>query len=122
MPVWRCIVVLPRQRIDAIVSKIGMAPGGEYDWRAGPPLLMINGDADQTSYDAALEAYRDARRPKGMITLAGIGHDLNVGNDPILRDAPLGFFAFFLKERGHGLAKLGRAVEASSIASLQARW
>ena len=33
-----------------------------------------------------------------------------------------GFFAFFLKERRHGLAKLGRAVEASSIASLQARW
>jgi hypothetical protein len=111
------------KRIDAIISKIGMAPGGEYDWRAGPPLLMINGDADQTiSYDAALEAYRDARRPKGMITLAGIGHDLNVGNDPILRDAPLGFFAFFLKERRHGLDKLGRAVEASSIASLQARW
>ena len=55
------------KRIDAIVSKIGMAPGGEYDWRAGPPLLMINGDADQTiPYDAALEAYRDARRPKGI--------------------------------------------------------
>ena len=110
-------------RIDAVVSKIGMAPGGEYDWRAGPPLLMINGDADQTiSYDAALEAYHDARRPKGMITLAGIGHDLNVGNDPILRDAPLGFFAFFLKERRHGLNKLGAAVDASAIASLQARW
>jgi hypothetical protein len=111
------------ERIDAVVSKIGMAPGGDYDWHAGPPLLMINGDADQTiSYDAALEAYRDARRPKAMITLAGIGHDLNVGNDPILRDAPLGFFAFFLKERRHGLNKLNAAVEASSIASLQARW
>ena len=73
------------KRIDAVVSKIGMAPGGDYDWRAGPPLLMINGDADHTiSYDAALRAYRDARRPKGMITLAGIGHDLNVGqrSDP----------------------------------------
>jgi len=111
------------KRIDAVVSKIGMAPGGGYDWRAGPPLLMINGDADQTiSYDAALQAYRDARRPKGMITLAGIGHDLNVGNDPILRDAPLGFFAFFLKERRHGLDKLRAAVDASAIASLRARW
>ncbi len=111
------------KRIDAVVSKIGMAPGGEYDWRAGPPLLMINGDADQIiSYDAALRAYQDARRPKGMITLAGIGHDLNVGNDPILRDAPLGFFAFFLKERRHGLDKLGRAVDASAIATLRARW
>lgn len=54
-------------RIDATVSKIGMAPGGEYSWREGPPLLMINGDADQTiSYGAALEAYHDAHRPKGM--------------------------------------------------------
>jgi hypothetical protein len=111
------------RRIDAVISKIGMAPGGEYDWRAGPPLLMINGDADQIiSYDAALDAYRDARRPKGMITLAGIGHDLNVGNDPILRDAPLGFFAFFLKERHHGLDKLRAAVDGSAIASLRARW
>jgi len=111
------------KRIDAIVSKIGMAPGGDYDWRSGPPLLMINGDADQTiPYDAALEAYRDAHKPKGMITLAGIGHDLNVGSDPILRDAPLGFFAYFLKERPHGLHKLNAAVDASSIASIQARW
>jgi fermentation-respiration switch protein FrsA (DUF1100 family) len=110
-------------RIDAIVSKIGMAPGGEYAWREGPPLLMINGDADQTiSYDAALDAYREAHRPKGMITLAGIGHDLNVGNDPILRDAPLGFFARFLKGRRHGLDKLNAAVDASSIASIQSRW
>jgi dienelactone hydrolase len=110
-------------RIDAVVSKIGMAPGGEYAWGEGPPLLMINGDADQTiSYDAALEAYHDAHRPKGMITLAGIGHDLNVGNDPILRDAPLGFFAHFLKGRRHGLDKLLAAVETSSIASLQSRW
>jgi fermentation-respiration switch protein FrsA (DUF1100 family) len=110
-------------RIDAVVSKIGMAPGGDYAWRQGPPLLMINGDADQTiSYDAALEAYHDAHRPKGMITLAGIGHDLNVGNDPVLRDAPLGFFAKFLKARRHGLDKLLAAVEASSVASLQSSW
>ena len=110
-------------RIDAVVSKIGMAPGGQYAWRQGPPLLMINGDADQTiPYDAALQAYRDAHRPKGMITLAGIGHDLNVGNDPILRDAPLGFFAYYLKGRRHGLDKLSAAVDASSIASLQSHW
>lgn len=110
-------------RIDAVISKIGMAPGGDYSWRQGPPLLMINGDADQTiPYDAAVQAYHDAHRPKGMITLAGIGHDLNVGSDPILRDAPLGFFAYFLKGRRHGLDKLSAAVDASSIASLQSRW
>ena len=84
---------------------------------------MINGDADQTiPYDAALRTYRDAHRPKGLITLAGIGHDVNVGNDPILRDAPLGFFAHFLKGRRHGLDKLSAAVDASSVASLQSRW
>jgi len=49
--------------------------------KAGPcPALMINGDADQTiPYDAALQMYRDAHRLKGMISLAGIGHDLTVG-------------------------------------------
>ena len=36
-------------RIDAVVSKIGVAPTGTYDWPAGPPLLMINGTADTTA-------------------------------------------------------------------------
>ena len=106
-----------------MVSKIGMAPGGTYSWQQGPPLLMINGDADTTiPYDAAVETFENARRPKGLITLAGIGHDLNVGDDPILRDAPLGFFAFYLKDRRGGLEKVAGAVESSAIASLRARW
>lgn len=54
--------------------------------------------------------------------MAGIGHDLNVGNDPILRDAPLGFFARFFKDRRHGLDKLSAVVDVSSIASLRSRW
>jgi pimeloyl-ACP methyl ester carboxylesterase len=110
-------------RIDAVLSKIGMAPGGTYSWRKGPPLLMINGDADMTiPYEAALDAYRHARRPKGMITLAGIGHDLHLQNDPILRDATLGFFAFYLRDRRHGLDQVSAAVDASPIASLRSRW
>jgi fermentation-respiration switch protein FrsA (DUF1100 family) len=110
-------------RVDAVVSKIGMAPNGSYDWAHGPALLMINGDADQIiPYSAALQTYRDARRPKALITLAGVGHDLNVGSDDILQEAPLGFYSFFLRERESGLRRVRRAVADSPIASMRARW
>jgi fermentation-respiration switch protein FrsA (DUF1100 family) len=112
------------ERIDAVISKIGMAPGGsDYRWASGPPLLMINGDADTViPYDAAVQAYEAAHRPKGLITLAGVGHDLNVGSDPILRDAPLGFFGAFLKGLNRGLARVEAAAASSSVATLRSSW
>ena len=110
-------------RIDAVVSKIGKAPAGTYDWPGGAPLLMINGDADTTiRYSDALDTYRRAAPPKGLITLAGVGHDLNVGSTRILSDAPLAFFAYHLLGESDGLARVQAAVDASSIASLQSEW
>ena len=64
------------KRIDAIISKIGMAPRGEYDWRVVRRCRRSTATPTEITYDAALEAYRDARWPKGIITLAGIGDDL----------------------------------------------
>jgi dienelactone hydrolase len=110
-------------RVDAVISKIGTAPSGTYDWPGGPPLLMINGDSDTTiRYSDALATYQKAAPPKGFITLEGVGHDLNVGTSRILQDAPLGFFAYHLLGQSDGLARVQAAVDATSIASLQAEW
>ncbi len=110
-------------RIDAIVSKIGIAPGGTYDWAGGPALLMINGTADTTApYPQAVEDYEDASPPKGLITLQGVDHTLNVGNNPILQEAPLGFFGYFLRDQADGLTRVQNAVNGLAIASLQAEW
>ena len=110
-------------RIDAVVSKIGVAPNGTYDWPGGPALLMINGTADTTApYSQAAQNYADAAAPKGMITLQGVDHTLNVGNNPILQEAPLGFFGYFLKDQPDGLTRIQNAVNGLAIASLQAAW
>jgi fermentation-respiration switch protein FrsA (DUF1100 family) len=110
-------------RIDAIVSKIGVAPSGTYDWLGGPPLLMINGTADTTApYSQATQNYADAAPPKGLITLAGVDHTLNVGSNPILQEAPLGFFGSFLLDQPDGLTRVQNAVNGLAIASLQAAW
>lgn len=111
-------------RINAVVSKAGRFPGSsELQGKGGPPLLMINGNDDTViSYPAALEDYREAKRPKGFITLDGVGHDLNTGGDPILTRSSLGFFARFLRGRAAGLKEVVDAVEDSDIASLRHRW
>lgn len=110
-------------RIDAIVSKIGVAPSGTYDWPAGPALLMINGTADTTApYATAVQNYADAAPPKGLITLEGVDHTLNVGSNPILQEAPLGFFGYYLLDQTEGLTRVQNAVTNLAIASLQAEW
>lgn len=110
------------KRIKAVVAKAGRFYG-TVEGKGGPGLLMINGNADTViSYDAARQNYREANRPKGFITLDGIGHDLNTGGDQILTQAPLGFFAHFLKGRKNGLKHVEKAAEDSKIASLVNRW
>ncbi|HEY6566623.1 MAG TPA: hypothetical protein VI341_03810 [Actinomycetota bacterium] len=111
------------RRIDAVVAKAGTSYGSGSFSRKGPALLMINGNDDGTiSYSSARETYRRAKHPKGFITLNGIGHDLNVRNDPILSEASLGFFTRYLRGSGAGLRRVVRAVADSSIASLQKDW
>ena len=110
-------------RIGAIVPKAGAAFGRSLRTRGAPPVLMINGDADTTiPYDRARATYADLHRPKGLITLAGVGHDLNTGGDPILVTASSLFLDHYLRGRRTALRRIVRAVDASDIASLRKRW
>jgi dienelactone hydrolase len=110
-------------RIDAVVVKAGSAPSGTYAWAGGPPLLMLHGDADVTvTYASGQAAFVQAARPKAWIRLAGVGHDLNVGSSRILSDAPLGFFARYLRGQAGGLDTVRAAVAATPIATLDAQW
>ncbi len=109
------------RRVDAVVAKAGMGSGPFS--RRGPPVLMINGnDDDVITYSSARATYRRLKHPKGLITLNGIGHDLNVGSDPILSESSLGFFARYLRGSAAGLRRVVHAVADSSIATLQKNW
>jgi len=111
------------RRVHAVVAKLGTAIGSGYRWRSGPPLLMINGTADDiVPYDGARATYRHATRPKGLVSLAGIGHDLLTGSDPILTESSLGFFARYLRGQRGGLRRIARAAAHSPIATLQSSW
>ena len=84
---------------------------------------MINGTADDVvDYSDALRTYRHAKRPKGLISLAGIGHDLLTGSDPILTESTLGFFARYLRGNRGGLRRVRRAAADSPIATLRRNW
>lgn len=110
-------------RIDAVIAKLATKYGTGYRWGQGPPLLMINGTADTVvAYDGALATYRRARPDKGLISLAGIGHDLLLRGDPILQESSLGFFGHYLKGSDTGLGRLRRAVDNSSVATLRNNW
>ena len=111
------------RRIKAVVAKAGTFFGGTLQGRGGPGLLMINGNDDATiSYASARQTYRAAKRPKGLITLDGVGHDLNTGSDQILTIAPMGFFARFLRGKPNGLRQVENAAKDSKIATLARRW
>lgn len=111
------------KRINAVVSKAGTAMSRSFAGAGGPPLLMINGNADTViSYSDARASYRQAKRPKGLITLDGVGHDLNTGGDPILTAASTGFLDRYLRGRKAGTKQLTRAVAGSDIATLRKRW
>jgi dienelactone hydrolase len=111
------------RRFDAIIPKLATGIGTRYRWKAGPPLLMINGTADTVvSYDDALATYQRAKHLKGLVTLHGIGHDLLVGTDPILQESSLGFFARFLEGKASGLRRIVWAARDSDIATLRRSW
>ncbi len=111
-------------RIKAVVSKAGAFYGrSPLRGADGPALLMINGNKDSViSHADAKVAYGEASRPKGFITLRGVGHDLNTGGDPILPTSTLGFFARFLRGTDNALNRVQRAVQESDIAIMTRRW
>ena len=84
---------------------------------------MIHGNRDTTvDYSAGKQAYRDAKRPKGLITLRGVDHSMNTGGDPIMTTASLAFFDRFLLGKKNGLKRVEKAVQESDIATLRKRW
>lgn len=66
--------------------------------------------------------YAKAARPKGFITLSGVGHGLNTGSEPILRDSSLGFFSRFVRGRPGGLKRVEKAAADSNVARLVKAW
>lgn len=110
------------KRIGAVVAKAGAA-FGSLDAKGGPAVLMLNGDADTViRYDDARAAYGDLSKPKGMIRLAGVGHDLNTGGDPILVTSSNLFLDHYLRGRKKALDRIVTAAQESDIASLRKRW
>ena len=110
------------RRIDAIVAKAGRA-FGSLDGKGAPPVLMINGDADTTvRYDDAESAYADLSKPKGLIRLIGVGHDLNTRGDPILATSSTWFLNRHLRGHKKALTRIEQATAASELAQLRRRW
>lgn len=110
------------KRIGAIVSKAGTS-FGSLDAKGAAPVLMINGDADTTiTYESARRAYGDLTRPKGLIRLAGVGHDLNTRGDDILVTSSSLFLDRYLRGRAKATEKIEKAAANSDIASLRKRW
>jgi hypothetical protein len=110
-------------RIDAVIPRAGTPPAGPFDYANGPALLILNGDDDPFApWDQVLAFYHAAQAPKGIIRLAGVGHDLNVGRHGILQDAPRGFFDFILKGDPGGVDEILASVNTNPIASIQFDW
>jgi dienelactone hydrolase len=58
-------------------------PPGHYELTKAPPLLLVQGTADQLiPYRSAPLIYNEARGPKGLLTLVEGSHDAAGGQDP----------------------------------------
>jgi hypothetical protein len=73
-------------------------------------------------YNNTQRTYRNAKRTKNHNSLAGIDHSLLTGNDPILTESTLGFFARYLRGNRGGLRRVQRAAADSPIATLRKNW
>ena len=110
-------------RVDAVLPRAGVVPTGSFNYNNGPALLAIHGDADTVVPIApALSFYNSAQSPKGFIRLAGVGHDLNVGPHPLLRDVALGFFDWQLRGDTGGKNVILQSVNSLGLATIQHDW
>jgi dienelactone hydrolase len=51
-------------------------PGGNEEYGAAPPILLVHGDADvDVPYASSVEIFDSADAPKGLLTIKGGGHD-----------------------------------------------
>ncbi len=108
---------------DCLVIKCGAAYTSGQEWASAPPLLFIHGTADSTvKYADGQAAYAKATKPKGMISLAGVGHDLNAG-DNIIQEATLGLYDRFLLGKGAGaIDRIAQAAKKNTKATYVSDW
>ncbi len=52
---------------------------GRFDYALAPPILFVHGDADAlVPYESSVDAFNQARGPKGLVTVIGGGHGATV--------------------------------------------
>ena len=62
-------------------------PHGKFDYTHAPPLLFVHGTGDAlVPYESSVDAFNQARGPKGLVTVIGGGHGSTV--DPSTRAFP----------------------------------
>jgi dienelactone hydrolase len=110
-------------RIDAAIlmsAILGPFPGGEYQVRAVPTLL-VHGDADGL-YPQSVDAYPRLAPPKWFVTLHGGLHatpfeDDRAPSDDLVRAATTAFWDRYLKGRQHAAQRIVDAVDGSAGAA-----
>jgi dienelactone hydrolase len=112
-------------RIDAALlmsAVLGPFPGGEYDFRSVPTML-VHGDADGL-YSHSVGAYPQLAAPKWFVTLHGGTHafpfeDTPEASDELVRTITTAFWDRSLKGERKAARTIEDAVEASGLATLQ---
>jgi dienelactone hydrolase len=113
-------------RIDAAIlmsAVLGSFPGGEYDFRSVPTLL-VHGDADGL-YEQSTTAYPQLAPPKWFVTLHGGEHAPPFEDDPapgdeLVRTVTTAFWDRYLKGERRAGARIVDAVDADpTLATLQ---
>ena len=86
-------------RIDAAVIMAGTLqryPEGRYQFSDAPPVLLIHGRNDaQVPYDLGVQAYNEARGPKGLLSMTNGDHGSAAGANGY--GATTDFFDAYLK-------------------------
>jgi predicted dienelactone hydrolase len=112
-------------RVKAAVVMAGTTvgiPGGTYDYKDTPPVLLVHGTADQLiPYRSAPIVYDAIPGPKGLLTIAGGSHESAAGlvspsSTHIVR-ATTDFFDAYLRGETSALSRM-RADAHSATTSL----
>jgi dienelactone hydrolase len=102
------------ERVDAAIAIAGTGggfPGGIGEIADGPPLLLVHGTEDPLiPYEGAVDAFNEARGPKGLLTIVEGDHGSYLGDGGPGFDEMMGatsdFFAVFLRGDAAALARL----------------
>lgn len=109
-------------RVKAAVVMSGDAitfPSGHADFAQAPPLLFVHGDADEAvPYAASVDAFNEARAPKGLLTVEGGDHSSSaLPGDPSFETVvrcTTDFFDRYLKGARIALGRLESAARTQA--------